>query len=1213
MESNFRCDKLPSRTEIIRLFSEVKADSELAELKKYVLLYSRKFTNPKLQEELTTDAEVKLYQHIAGIEPDVFFDTYLPGYCIIAKPFSRLYSFFPGMTLNAKNYLFLLQLIYLLFYLYERFPNECLWFDYHRLLQYPSVSDNLSYEMFCDIWKDFFVMPKVCSFLPDVDYCEINDTILRLGIDSTYKKSLMVLYVVLYRDYRECEHNQKKIEKLRDDFDRIEQFESPQAIFTLKSIDDTKPRFLNRVFENTVPESFKTSDKEKWKSNFSAVLKAFSNCSLDFLINYFIPEIFPSIPTVISFLSEYPSSRNHSSDRKVIEIISAFLFSIESGEPEKVKVFEDYLENKLYRDGLSNHKEIYDELSKLQKSYALINHRDESNYKRIFSKNKSAIINLSNPKSSDKALLEFYADSKNDLVSGAQKLSQIPALNFLNENFDNCKDSKVENGIIFEECANRVMHSSLHKVVLLQPSYSFLLKWLSDYRTKNLETTVVLYDESIVDCLNQKLREHNLISKKLYYTNQDTSYNLHIVNSIDEVSEYDLALSFYNNKMPKNEDLLALSRLLSDNNKLICVLPHKVFEAEENEAFRREILSVADIKSVTYIPSILYGYNPRKKYLVEFCIKDDLNQVLLRLFEIDKSIHGENRNRKNSGSGLYYLTVPTEKTLRFSSQYTGEAIDFLGAYTKRELTNDKATYNRAKKVSFAPDFNVYYNVTNHGKGKQAKCFFAKYLLPKKIISSKKGYGAKIAGSKVVLSAKDDFGLEKKIIDEFAFSNKFEEFRAEAAKEIKSALKEGRLTNISLFSFSFSYTEELKNYSTSFDFKFCYHALCQTSLGSLILNEATQDDFDKAVSDLIGSKKIDSEKLLRQMEILLNCAVKYAVLYNSRNPVFAYFEAEKKKVQTKAQLRDAFTKKSLSFKEEKELIKWLLDHYFDKPAYLGTMIKLFTGMTNPEVSMLRWSDFCKTEYSDCFHLKVTKQRNYKSLNEENLPSPFKYRIVPIPAFLSTLLINQRDRIQKTYRVPFATLLDYPIISDSNECFADYCTPNKLRLNSNKALKEGAQIPEHLLSFPDSDGIKEHDLNRYNGDFFVSNFKFHALNDAMMTQGEVSYILGLVPHDTFSKHYCDYTNPFLQMKLVAKLNDWCSLYYDWEGTPQMESGTTKSDLKCKNIIISPYNSGCASGLLQLSVRKRCSAAIEIAIEGNRGVTGNITTYEENKHEK
>lgn len=1209
MKKNRLNSNLPSVIELNGLLSKIGADSNLAKIRQYVS-YRSNYLIPNKKFKLQDHSEAMLYRYMTDIEPDVFFDVYLPGYFAFVSPFSILRSFFPAMPSDAVSQCIVLRLLYLLCYLKERYPNECVWFLFHKMKYHLIDPSLLSYELFCEIWREFFASPAIAAVFPEFDQQKINEALERLGIDTAYKRSLIILYVILYRDYRDCERRQKTIEKLRDGFDRIEKFESPQAVFTFQNFDETKPRFLNKLFENTVPENFKGSN---WKLDFSAVLKALSGCSLDFLMMYFMPEVFTSISTVIAYLRDFPGGRNHSPERKVIEIICAFLYAYESGKADVVKAFNNYLVSTLSRENISNHKDIFEKLTLLQTSYAVVNHKSESKYKRVYEKGKPALIKSSKPRSEDAAMLDFYMANHTGLVKDTQKLSEMPALNFLIENYDNSKDGKVEDGILFEETANRILYSDVHKVVLVLPSYSFLLRWLSDYRTKNLETTVVIYDQTIVDCLNQKFRENNLISKKAYYSNQSTDFNLQIVNSTDGINEFDLALTFYNKTAPKHEDFVRLSKCIAGQNKLLCVLPHKFFESKENEAVRRDILSAAEVKSVTYLPAILFGYNPRKKYFVEFGMKDSSNRIALRFFEIDKNIHGENANRKKSASGLFFLAIPTEKTLTCNTPYAGDAIDFFAAYTKMNSSSDKGTYNKAQQVSFAPDFKIYYNVTNHGKGKQAKCYFTKYLAPSKKNNGKKDYGAKIDGSRVTVSAQDDDSLADKIIEGFPAGDKFENLRAEAAKEIKLAWKEGRLPNISLFSFAFAYADEIKRYANSFDYDFCYHALSRTSLGSLILKDAMQEDFENAIAALTASVKIDVEKLYRQLEIILNVAVKNVVMNDGRHPVFASIEAGKKKEQKKAQLRDAFTKKSLTFEEEKSLINWLLSHVQEKPAYLGTLIRLFTGMTNPEVSMLFWRDFGKTDYTDCYHLKVSKRRNCNSLKEEALSSSFKYRIVPLPTLLSDLLIAQRDRIQKKYRVPYASLLDLPIVSDSNDNFTDFCSPGKLRSNANKALSEGANIPENIVSLPEGDGSEEHDLSRYNGDFFVSNFKFHALNDAMMTQGELAYILGLVPHDTFSKHYCDYTHPFLQMKLVAKLNDWCSLYTDREGMPLIKTGTTQSDVKSRNITIPPYDSGCVSAQIQLSVKEKCSSAIEVTVAGDRGITGTATVYEEDNNAK
>lgn len=1214
MGSNYSGKKLARSSELNRLFSELGDESTLTKIRRYLNYHLDSLaTQPKI--ELQSIAEKKLYNYIYDLEPDVFFDKYFSEYFGIVRPFSHLSSFFSGYDfseLNSRSRL--LKLFYLFCYLRERFPNECLFFQYDKLQSLSKNAITPSFSIFCCIWRDFFVMSSISVIFPDLDYSEINYALSRLNINTSYYKALMIMYIVLYRDYKNCEHKQKTVEKLRDTYDPVEKFKSPQAVFTYKNFDESKPRFLNKLFENTVPISFRNSDQGGWKSDFSTVLNSFCNCSLDYLIYYFIPDVFSSISTVISYLCSFPSSRNHSSDRKVIEIICAYLYAIESAEPNKVNEFQGYLEKKLNRESLINHKEIFNNLSLLQSSYAVINHIDERNYQAVYGKVKTLVLHTSKPKNDDKSLLDFYMDGFNNVVSNTYYFSNIPALNFLIEFHNNCRDSKVEDCIIFDEIANNAMLSNICKVVLLQPSFSFLHKWLSDYRTKNIETIVVIYEESIVNCLKAKLDDNNLISKKLYYTNQETNYKLAFINTIDGISEFDLALSFYNKDNPKYEDLVSLSKLVNDRNELLCVVPHKFFETEEYNDFRHEMASLVSIRKVTYFPSILFGYNPKKKYLVEFRKKNEgYKKISLRFFEIDKRIHADKSNRVKSVSDLFFINAPTEKEIKRDAPYDGETIDFFDACYNRELSKNKKNYNRAQQVGLAPDFNIYFNATNHGNGRQAKCFFAKYLPPSKKNSGKKDYGAKIEGSRVTISAKDNHDLAQKIIGEFPFSEKFTEFRSEAEKEIKLALKEGRLTNISLFTFCFSFANEIKQSAKGFDYKFCYNALCRTSLGSLILNEATLEDFESAIAELVASTKMDAEKLYRQLEITLNCANKKSILLDDKSKIFTFIETRKELYQTRAHLREALSKKTLSFEEEKRLIDWLMERISKKPAYLGTMIKLFTGMSNPEVSMLSWADFCSTDYCDYYHFNVSKQRNYKSKEPEDFLNSFKYRVVPIPTFLSELIIAQREKIQKKYKIPFEDLMKLPLIADSNERFMDFCSPNKLRLNSNKALTEGAMIPQSLVSYPENDGVEEHDLSKYSGDFYASNFKYHALNDAMMTQGEVAYVLGLVPHDTFSKHYCDYTNPFLQMKLVEKLNDWGSLYSDWKGAPQVQSGSTKSDIKGRKVIIPSYNSGCASGQLQLFVKEKCSSSIEITVAGSRGIVGTATVYEENKNEK
>ena len=88
---------------------------------------------------------------------------------------------------------------------------------------------------------------------------------------------------------------------------------------------------------------------------------------------------------------------------------------------------------------------------------------------------------------------------------------------------------------------------------------------------------------------------------------------------------------------------------------------------------------------------------------------------------------------------------------------------------------------------------------------------------------------------------------------------------------------------------------------------------------------------------------------------------------------------------------------------------------------------------------------------------------------------------------------------------------------------YCKPAAVAEKCRKAV-EAAEIPQFPIILPGKDGNDiETDINSYNGDIFRTNFRDKALNEAGFGLDELNYYLGLKKPDTFSQHYCDYTNP------------------------------------------------------------------------------------------
>lgn len=141
----------------------------------------------------------------------------------------------------------------------------------------------------------------------------------------------------------------------------------------------------------------------------------------------------------------------------------------------------------------------------------------------------------------------------------------------------------------------------------------------------------------------------------------------------------------------------------------------------------------------------------------------------------------------------------------------------------------------------------------------------------------------------------------------------------------------------------------------------------------------------------------------------------------------------------------------------------------------------------------------------------------------------------------MLNERREYLRAKTGKTNAELDKYPIITNGDEqgSVMEYCKISTASAVCKKLI-EIADIPELLLTLPDLENDLVTDINKYYGDIFFMNFKYRANHLSGMTRGEINYILGVSPPDTFSQHYCDYSNDFVQFGMVKKLERWTSLY-------------------------------------------------------------------------
>ena len=325
------------------------------------------------------------------------------------------------------------------------------------------------------------------------------------------------------------------------------------------------------------------------------------------------------------------------------------------------------------------------------------------------------------------------------------------------------------------------------------------------------------------------------------------------------------------------------------------------------------------------------------------------------------------------------------------------------------------------------------------------------------------------------------------------------------------------------------------------------------------------------------------------------------------------------------LRNMLTKKTFTFEEEARILAYVreegksdfgprkaLRFEEDSTLLLGP-IHLFTGMSTREVCALTWGDF-----EIIPGLKVYRLLVYKFLSDEGTviyhADGTACRKVPVAPLLADMLNSRKNYLQAMCGFTEAELQHLPVIMpDNKKTLAVLSKPPFCKYDAAiricRSLIEKANIPTQELVLP-GDGDKELvvDMNKYQGDIFYSNFKHRANHTCSFNRGELSYVVGNKAPDTFSQHYCDYTNDLVQYGMVQKLNRW-SHAHETGGQNAVQSTSEASTFTRKTTVHSDrkknhYN---ALSITLASTQEVPGSYIDVMIECDHGATGSIAVYD------
>ena len=120
----------------------------------------------------------------------------------------------------------------------------------------------------------------------------------------------------------------------------------------------------------------------------------------------------------------------------------------------------------------------------------------------------------------------------------------------------------------------------------------------------------------------------------------------------------------------------------------------------------------------------------------------------------------------------------------------------------------------------------------------------------------------------------------------------------------------------------------------------------------------------------------------------------------------------------------------------------------------------------------------------------------------------------------------------------------------------------------------------------------------------NFLSKANHSALMTMGEINYILGIEAPDTFSRYYCDYTNDFIQIEIIQKLSRWGIVYERLSSRTSLSLPSHGEKNGKATINVGPYKDGLAS--IDLIIDNNSDAPVDITIKSTHGIDVNTTKY-------
>ena len=578
----------------------------------------------------------------------------------------------------------------------------------------------------------------------------------------------------------------------------------------------------------------------------------------------------------------------------------------------------------------------------------------------------------------------------------------------------------------------------------------------------------------------------------------------------------------------KEEELESLMgytyQSLKDGGVFLAELPSKI--ATYKSTSEMSILHRAFcLQKIYTFGSSTFKSAPKKKVLARSVKGETVNAVSVSRYTICPCDHTHFLvEDKSMSESIPHTKLMTEKPIN---------------QLLRDVKRDPAQHRLPpKEVKFLPEISIWYTKQNDSRHPglfRVKGYVSAIPTKEQKRRNLLPRGRKLVGYEVI-----EESLEERLVEDWCHTNlpynpKIQEG---IRKAIDEAIRNKLLTAASLRTLWYIGANLENNWITSKD-GLQEAALFSSKIGTLTGQEdkiTFIDSVNAAIGDVSFKRKLFAWKAIHSA---CEIGVRFGLI--SSNPattalnILRYIDGD----EEYDEVRQILSKRSFTRNEDRELLKFLLKETLANPEYLAVLIRLFTGLQPSVVAALKWKDIKNIPYSvNAFHFLVRRDCNEDGSNKK-FSFAEQFRQVPITPLLKRELDKRYDSILASGKISEDSLADMPIMATDKQLFGNekpIIKPATVRNLSNNAIAV-LQTTDVVVTLHDNKGgKKKKNLTRYSGDIFRSNFRTKAMFEAGFLEREVIYLCGLRQKNTYSRHYCDYTNPFLQSYLYTKLSRW-----------------------------------------------------------------------------